>query len=467
MAYTPIDKGENFFNTKLYTGNGPGQAITGVGFQPDFLWIKARGQAYQHSLRDVIRGSLQTIRSNGTNTEVTQSASVNSFDSNGFTLGVDSNSFVNQDGVTYASWNWIGANPPKKTYIVKVVSDGGNKYRFDDFGTNAVTLELSEGGTFIFDQSDSSNNGHPLRFSTTSNGTHAGGSIYTTGVVVSGTPGQAGAKTTITVAASAPTLYYFCTVHSGMGGQANTPTTNSFTNLDGSIQSNVSPNTISRFSIVKYTGTGSAGATVGHGLGATPAMIIVKNLNAAVNWCVYHKDSFTSQSAPGVLYLNTTAGKANDTNVWGNSSVTINATVFSLGNYSGTNGSGNSLIAYCFADVQGYSKFGSYEGNGNADGPFTYTGFKPAFVMVKNTGAAENWIIFDNKRPGINLTDDLLKPNLNNAESSSGVKFDLVSNGFKARVSDAEGNSSGGNFIYMAFAENPFTSSSGTPVTAR
>ena len=222
MAYTPIDKGGNFFNTKLYTGNATdATGITGVGFQPDMTWIKERSQTRSHVLFDVIRGATYQFNPNSNATNVAVAESLQSFDSDGFTIGTATS--VNQSSETYVSWNWIGANPPKKTYIVKVVSDGGNKYRFDDFGTNAVTLELSEGGTFIFDQSDSSNSGHPLRFSTTSGGTHGGGSEYTTGVVVSGVPGQAGAKTTITIAASAPTLYYYCTVHSGMGGQANTP----------------------------------------------------------------------------------------------------------------------------------------------------------------------------------------------------------------------------------------------------
>jgi len=460
MAYTPIDKGGNFFNTKLYTGNGGTNALTGVGFQPDLTWLKVRlaGSGQDHTWYDAVRGATKFIESNTTNAEATGSNYLTSFNSDGFTLGNDQ-SHVNASGDSYASWNWIGANPPKKTYIVKVVSDGGNKYRLDDFAANAVTLELSEGGTFIFDQSDSSNNGHPLRFSTTSNGTHAGGSIYTTGVVVSGTPGQAGAKTTITVAASAPTLYYFCTVHSGMGGQANTPTTNSFTNLAGSLQSNVSPNTISRFSIVSFTGSG-ANATVGHGLGFVPKMIIVKARGQASTWSVYH----ASLGATKFLRLNDTNAVGTEAGWWNNTEPT--ASVFSIG----TNHYGNTQIAYCFGDVQGFSKFGSYTGNGNADGTFVYTGFKPAFVLQKRTDAVYDWQLHDNKRSssgGNNLVNSRLEPNATNVESTDNIGYDFLSNGFKTRTNNANYNASGGTYIYMAFAEHPFTSSAGTPVTAR
>ena len=133
-------------------------------------------------------------------------------DTNGFSLGTNSSVNASASSETFVSWCWKAGGTPSVTYTVKVVSDSGNKYRFNDFGTSAVTLDLEEGGTYVFDQSDSSNANHPLRFSTTSNGTHGGGSEYTTGVVTTGVPGQAGAKTTITVAASAPTLYYLIAI---------------------------------------------------------------------------------------------------------------------------------------------------------------------------------------------------------------------------------------------------------------
>ena len=462
MAYTPIDKGENFFNTVLWTGNGSQRTIT-VGFQPGFSWLKNRGTADWHKLSDAIRGANKVVASNASNTEGTETQKLQSFVSTGFTIGTDGE--VNGNGSSQVAWNWVAADPPKKTYIVKVVSDGGNKYRFDDFGTNAVTLELSEGGTFIFDQSDSSNNGHPLRFSTTSNGTHAGGSIYTTGVTVSGTPGQAGAKTVIVVAASAPTLYYFCTVHSGMGGQANTPVTNSFTNLDGSIQSNISPNSTSKFSIVSYTGNGTGNSTIGHGLGATPKFIIVKNRTTTQDWGTL-SPTFVSASDSNILYLSKNDAQSDGSNVWGTSAA-FNNTTFTVGDWTGSNQSSSNFIAYCFSDVQGFSKIGSYIGNGNADGTFIYTGFKPAFMMVKRaTGGSGNWHITDNKRDPFNVNDAYLSANANSAESDFDHS-DFLSNGIKFKTNNDGFNQDGNTYIYMSFAENPFVSAAGIPVTAR
>jgi len=460
MAWT-INNGKLYFNTKLYTGNNSTQSITGVGFQPDWVWVKQRGGTTNHKTSDIVRGATKALQPNDVDAEATDSNGITAFNSDGFSLGAGGD--YNSSSASQVSWNWLAAGTaPSNTYIVKVVSDGGNKYRFDNFGASAVTLEISEGGTFTFDQSDSSNNGHPLRFSTTSNGTHGGGSEYTTGVTTNGTPGQAGAYTRITVAASAPTLYYYCTQHSGMGGQANTPVTNSFSNFAGTIQSNISPNTTSGFSIVSYTGTGS-NATIGHGLGSVPKMIIVKDRdNGSYSWHVYHVGIGNTKTN----YLDSTSAPDTGSTYWNNTTPT--SSVFSVGSSVTTNKSGDKFIAYCFAEKQGYSKFGSYTGNGNdGDGPFIYTGFKLAFVIIKKTSATGNWILLDSKRSN-NVNQSKLFPDTSGAENTdTGNGVDLLSNGFKCRRNNGETNEGGASYIYMAFAENPFTSSAGTPVTAR
>ena len=458
MAWT-VNNGKLYFNSVLYTGNGnSSRNITGVGFGTDFTWLKARSESEYHFLYDAVRGVTKGLSSDLNAAEATYSDGLTAFVSDGFTLG--SSNGINRNGTTYASWSWLAAGTaPSNTYAVKVVSDSGNKYRFDDFGTSAVTIEISEGGTFTFDQSDSSNNGHPLRFATQADA--ANSSQYTTGVTTNGTPGQAGAYTRITVAASAPTLFYYCTNHSGMGGQANTPTTNSFSNFAGTIQSNISPNTTSGFSIVSYTGTGVANKTIGHGLGTTPGMIIVKNRSITEEWRVWQ------QKLGGPTYklaLNDAGAADQGSSVFNGQS----ATTFTVGTDPSVNGNGNSIIAYCFNDVQGYSKFGSYTGNGNANGTFIYTGFKPAFIMIKETTNAGNWTLYDNKRAGFNSKSTFLYANTNAAEDTSNtIWLDMLSNGFKILESNNLVNRSGGNYIYMTFAENPFTSSAGTPVTAR
>tara|TARA_B110000977_G_C10977940_1_gene454949 strand:+ start:119 stop:1165 length:1047 start_codon:yes stop_codon:yes gene_type:complete len=236
-------------------------------------------------------------------------------------------------------------------------------------------------------------------------------------------------------------------------------------NTDGSINTTyTSANTTSGFSIVQYTGTG-ANATVGHGLGISPKMIILKQTNTSKDWMIYHK--YTNPNGTGsqyYLHLNSSDGKASNATMWQNTDPT--SSLFSLGSSSNVNGSSDTYIAYCFAEVQGYSKISSYVGNGNVDGSFIHTGFKPAYVIAKRTDGASNWNQFDNKRFGFNVKNPLLYPNLTNLEADD-VFIDLLSNGFKWRTTNGDINASGGSYIYMAFAEAPLVGTNNVPANAR
>jgi len=491
MAYSTIDDPTLYFNTVLYTGDlqdsdgtGHTQSITGVGFQPDWVWHKGRSGARTHMLVDRVRGvsSYNWLASNSTGAEVTTNTNgaISSINSDGITVenGNDSSSKSNnagKNGETWVFWNWLaGGTAPAITYTVKVVSDSGNKYRFDDFGTSAVTLDLQEGGTYTFDLSDSSNDGHPMKFSETSNGSHGGGSTYSTGVVyqldgasvteanyynTSNFNSASSRKIIITVAASAPTLYYFCHYHSGMGGQANTNSTFGSSNFSGSIQSTSSAGSTQGFSIVSYTGTGSA-ATVGHGLGATPKMIIVKNRDDST------KSWVTQITALGNNYLelNNSNDKFSGSTYFNNTAPT--SSVFTVGTVGSTNASSDNFIAYCFSEVKGYSKIGSYTGGSN---PFVYLGFKPAWVLIKRTNAnSTSWVMHDNKRNPFNAVDDRLwADSTNTSTTSSSYDIDFLSVGIKIKSTNSLVNTSGGSYIYMAFAESPFVNSNGIPTNAR
>ena len=333
-----IDKPSDYFNTKLYTGDGGTQSVTGVGFQPDWTWIKNRGSTDSHNVYDAVRGVTKYLLTNNTVAEGTTSG-VTAFNSDGFSVG--NNSMTNSNSNNYASWNWLA------------------------------------------------------------NG----------------------------------------------AGSANT---------DGNVNTTVSANATAGFSIVKYTGNGSQTATFGHGLNAVPKMILLKKLNASADWVVYH-EAITSANR---LILNSTAAQESSAN-W---RATPTNTVFNSNASNIINNSGDSYIAYVFANVTGYSKFGSYVGNGNSDGTFTYTGFKPAFVIIKRSDGAANWELYDSKRLGYNSSNPPLYPDLGNAEGDNG-RVDILSNGFKIVTTSGNLGASGGTYIYMCFASEPLVGDN--PATAR
>ena len=235
-------------------------------------------------------------------------------------------------------------------------------------------------------------------------------------------------------------------------------------NTDGNVTSTVSVNTTAGFSIVKWDSTGTAGINIGHGLGQKPAMIMAKCLNqSGTSWPVYHQ----SLGATKYVSLQATTAATTSATRWNNSEPTT--TTFQTGSSGDIGGSNRTMIAYCFAEKQGYSKFGKYTGNGNADGTFVYTGFKPAWVMVKRTdGGANYWEIRDNKREPNNAMYFRLFPNTNSAESQdANEKIDYLSNGFKLRNTTTGSNGSGNSYIYMAFAEAPLVGTNNVPCTAR
>ena len=334
--------GDNF-NTVLWSGDGSSsRGITGVGFQPDWVWIKTRNNANEHSLFDSVRGVAKDLESNSTDAEQANNVNgyLNSFDSDGFTVvdGSSGSALVNYSSGgttnTYVAWNW-----------------------------------------------------------------KAGGSASS--------------------------------------------------NSDGSTTSSVSANTDAGFSILTYTADAATG-TVGHGLNSAPELIIGRP-RSDTNWFVMETNTL---SANQVLNLDSTAAAYNPgVNHFNDTFPT--STVVSYGGYMGNALSNDDKLMYCFHSVEGYSKVGSYIGNANADGPFVFTGFRPAFVLLKIKSAANAWFIYDDKREGYNEANDTLSPNYTAVEDST-YKLDLLSNGFKIKSSQNAHNQSGQTFIYLAFAEAPF-----------
>ena len=326
-----VKDGTEYFNTVLWTGNSSTQAITGVGFEPSFVWAKARSVGYAHNLFDAVRGAAKSLVSSSSAAEITLSG-LTSFDSDGFSLGsaIDTNLTTH----TYVGWNW-----------------------------------------------------------------KAGGS-----------------------------------------GSANT---------DGTISSTVSVQAEAGISIGTFSGTGSAGS-IGHGLGISPKWVLIKNRDSSTSWAVYHD----AVGANKQLLLNSTNATSNDTNGFPSAPT---STVINVGTGASmdTNQSG-SHVFYAFAEVEGYSKFGSYTGNGSSSaGTFVFLPFKPAFVIMKKTSGSDNWEMKDNTRDSENPVDSSLFPNAASAEST-GRNIDFLSNGFKHYNANGSTNESGHTYIYMAFAETPF-----------
>ena len=314
---------------------------------------------------------------------------------------------------------------------------------------NHILMDIVRGG-------NNSNSQKPVLLSNTS-GAEQGSDITATGGVAFGS--------TSTVIGSDNGGYNYNNSASSNYVAWHWGTGTSFTNdasstSVGTIDSAGSVSTAAGFSIISYTGTGSTG-TVAHGLGVKPSFLIYKNRATTDSWNVQH-DGLTSYDY--YVRFNSLGAQNNDIDV-GPTAPT--SSVVTVGSHAQQNGDGNAMILYAFAEKKGYSKFSSYTGNGNADGTFVYTGFKPAWILIKKT-ASNRWRIVDNKRPGYNTAINALFVELTQAETTaSGDEIDLLSNGFKLRGTSGNQNDSGGTYIYMAFAENPFVTSTGVPATAR
>ena len=339
LPTSTIVKGNTVMDATLYTGTGASLSVTNAAsFKPDLVWLKSRSAATDNKLTDSVRGVTQALASNSTNAETTDVQGLTAFNTNGFTVGT--NTDYNNLAGSYVGWQW----------------------------------------------------------------------------------------------------------QAGQGSSSS--------NTNGTITSTVSVNASAGFSVVTYTGTG-ANATVGHGLGVAPQLIIVKPRSATITtdaWNVYH----VSTGNTNFLVLNATDASAAASNRWNNTSPT--SSVFSIGTVPSSVAVG--YVAYCWTPIAGFSAFGSYTGNGSSDGTFVYTGFRPKFVLFKRTDTTGDWVIEDTTRSAFNQMDARLFPYLADAEDSNGNgNIDYLSNGFKLRNSAASMNASGGTYIYMAFAENPFKNS--------
>ena len=477
MAYTATDKAISFFRPYNHTGTGSSGTVTDVGFTPDMFWHKNRANNQGHGLIDSVRGNGNYISPNTTNAQLSDVGSYG-ITSGGFTFP-NGDAFFNGSGNQIIFWSWLmGGTAPSQTYKVVVVSDSGNKYRFRNstdtatFGSSAVTLDLQEGGTYTFDVSDSTMNSHPFVI-----GTAANSSEYSTGVTykldgvtktysqyTSGFSSATSRQLIITVAASAPTLYYNCSVHSGMGGQINTNTGHGSSNFDGSIQSRVSHNPLTGFSLVEYTVPSSGDFTWGHGLGAMPAAIFLRGGYATdqFNTDVFHH----RLSSNGIGYrftLNTNGQEASAPKAFksGTNSSVVEQDYSWYGN-------GRVNIAYCFTEKRGFSSFGDWTGNGFTEpgGHHIYTGFKPTAVMIKvRSGNDNHFFMFDEDR-GQNGGRFYLKADTDETDTTSTDRVRLTSTGFQMSTGNDGVNGNGDSYVYWAWGQPIVGGPNNVPVTA-
>tara|TARA_Y100000361_G_scaffold34650_1_gene29129 strand:+ start:483 stop:3743 length:3261 start_codon:yes stop_codon:yes gene_type:complete len=492
-----IADGMTAMDVMTYSGDGTdGRAITGISHSPDLVWIKARNQTDGHNLFDIVRGTTKVIKSNNSNAELTESNSLTAFNSNGFTVGSNaSNAQVNASGFNYVAWAWDAGSSNTSISAGSLNSSlynqsaawnsqvtgtsqsydfGGGGLRGDNnwfdgnikHASSALagnTIEWS--GSIAFTSSfaiASDNDG----VANAVNITHGPSNTVTNvrSQLPDTTNSQIAAGTiplTTLTGITSPVTKISCVVASGASG-ANGLTqvvadgkmlVDSGITLDNvpSIASTVRANPSTGFSIVKWDAGSSAG-TVGHGL-AAPHFIIMKTINATGAWLIYHKDVGASK-----YFDFTTAAPSTNSLVY---TTAPTSSVFSPGNGIVNTSIYDEMIAYCFSPVKSYSSFNSYTGNGSADGPFVYTGFRPLFLLIKNTSySGYNWVIFDIERNIFNLAENYLAPNTSNSEYTD-LDIDILSNGFKIRTA---GGSTLGNtvnylsavYITAAFAEHPF-----------
>ena len=469
-----VEDGSKYFDTKTFTANNGTQTISGFNFSPDLVWTKSIANAYEHQLWDQVRGDNKALMSNQAGAEANLTNSL-TFTSDGFTSGTNNNANYGSGGSVAWAWDAGSSNTSiaagglnSSLYNQSAVwsamcspAPSINSYvqGFDGNTTTTFAGGVSAGAYFTF--------------------TPTGGLSFTDNIRVrnggvSGASYKYNGGSDTTLPANSWT-----TVASGGGTMTSLAVTRSSTDVhgwyaievDGKIlcDSNVTPPTVptvattvranpsAGFSIATYTGDGSASASIAHGLNAAPEMFIVKSRSDAYDWFVYHH-----ALGNGTLTRLNTYGTSGSTGYWANKTPTSNE-IFLDGNVNTeVAGSGKTFVCYSFTGVEGYSKFGSYTGNGSADGPFVYTGFRPAFILFKNSQGSNSWCISDTKRGSFNDIDYFLFPDANLAEyTDSTYSHDILSNGFKIRGTYGGINGSSNEIIFAAFAENPFKSARG------